>query len=223
LELENKNNKEITSNYKNIELLIFDLDGTLFDSEEFNFKVINHTLKSMGIDEIVSKKTISSHLGEPSEIYYSNILPASVKKKYPSIREKNRSYYDKFIMKYGKSFDGVNETLKELKRGGYKLALYSNSSQLYFSTAIKKLKIENYFDYMECTKQNNLSKIELVKKISFKLKTEKCAVVGDRIHDMEAAEKNRFMSIGALYGYGYNELDKADIRIENFKELLEKI
>jgi len=66
-----------------------------------------------------------------------------------------------------------------------------------------------------------LTKIELVEKIKNRFPDLKSAVIGDRIHDIEAARGNNALSIGALYGYGGREPEQADITISRFAELLD--
>ena len=117
--------------------------------------------------------------------------------------------------------DIAEEALDILKKRGYKLALYSNASVHYFRYSVSVLNIGDYFDYAECTQDNDLSKLELVRKIQGKFQDMKAAVIGDRIHDIEAAQSTKSLSIGVLYGYGGKEPEKAHITIRRFPELLD--
>jgi len=115
----------------------------------------------------------------------------------------------------------VKETLDILRKRGYKLALYSNASVQYFNSSISALNIRDYFDYVECIQENNLTKTELVQKIKNKFGNSEAAVIGDRTHDIEAAKENNALSIGVLYGYGGKEPEQADITVSKFSDLLD--
>jgi uridine kinase len=85
---------------------------------------------------------------------------------------------------------------------------------------MSSLDTAKYFDYIECVYENNLTKIELVRKIRERFGGATTAVVGDRLHDIEAARETGSLSIGALFGYGGDEPKKADLTIKSFEELL---
>jgi len=203
-----------------VKVIIFDFDGTLMQSVKFNHMSINKALKELCYDCEAKEEDIRGHLGETSSEFYGNILPREAAHDWENIRMTNRRLSGEFILKYAESFPGVKETLKELRNRGYKVVLYSNCSEVYFTNSIKALGLEDSFDYKEYVSQNNLTKIKLVEKISEFFGGVKCAVVGDRIHDVEAARENGFISVGVLYGYGKEEPKEADVTIESFEELL---
>jgi uridine kinase len=80
--------------------------------------------------------------------------------------------------------------------------------------------LRDYYDYVECIEDNNLTKPELVKKIRDRFGGLTAAIVGDRVHDIEAARANDCLSVGVLFGYGGNEPEQADITINKFDDLL---
>ena len=61
----------------------------------------------------------------------------------------------------------------------------------------------------------------MVEQIVNKLGTASFAVIGDRYQDIEAAKSNNGIAIGCAYGFGLDEVKKADIIISDFTELLE--
>ena len=199
-----------------IKLLVFDLDGTIFESQPATFKVMRQAFLEMGIDTPITEDDVRRHMGEPAEQFFSAILGPRHAHLWPELM-----VYDEKIPEFGNAFPGVAETLKTLKDRGYKLALYSNCAPSYFNSVLSKTSIRPYFDYAECNGENNLTKNELVRKIIVeKFKGLKSAVIGDRIHDIDAARQNRALSVGVLYGYGGDEPYKADMTIKSFPELL---
>jgi len=195
-------------NPNDVEILVFDLDGTILQSEKANFEAIKKALFELGWNVTITEEDLSKHLGETSERAYKGILPPDKIPMWEELRKKVREQYVPTISNYGKAFPGVIETLKILKKRSYKLALYTNSSVQYFNVAVSFLGIKKYFDHTECIQENSLTKIELVRKIIDKFPNLGVAVIGDRIHDIEAAKENNALSIGILYGYGKDEPQK---------------
>lgn len=203
-----------------IELLIFDLDGTIFQSDKANLEAIKKALSQMNLNVQISEEDVKKHLGESSEEFYKNILPPDKASLWQEVRTKVREEYNYSLRNFGCVFPDVVETLELLKKREYKLALFSNCSVQYLRAAISTLNIKDCFDYAECSQENDLTKIELVQEIKDKFQGLEAAVVGDRIHDIEAATENNALSIGALYGYNGKEAELADITINKFSQLL---
>ena len=205
----------------NIKLIIFDIDGTLLNSVAFNTYNMNETLEEMGYSYRVNETQIRSHLGEKAEDFYKNVLDETCYKDWETIRATNRAHVEEAMKNHGKAFDGVLETFKTLYEQGYTLVLYSNCSRLYLESALKVLGIKDFIDYAECVKDNGLEKPELIQKILGMYKGYEAAIVGDRIHDMEAANINKLPYIAALYGYGEEEIKGARYQIENISQLID--
>lgn len=206
---------------KNIKLIIFDVDGTLLNSVAFNTYNMNQTLEQMGYHYRVSEEQVRSHLGEKAEDFYKNVLDETCYKEWETIRRINRIHLEEAMQKYGKAFDFVEETFKALYEAGYILVLYSNCSRLYLESAIEVLGIKEFIDYAECVKENGLEKPELIHKILSRYKGYEAVVVGDKIHDMEAAKLNNIPYIAALYGFGEAQIKEATYQIENIGQLIE--
>jgi len=206
---------------KKVELLIFDLDGTIFQTIRPEVEAVKKALIELDwkIENIEEK--VGEYIGKTSEEAYKSILPLDKVLKWENLAKIVRKYRKSTIVQYGEIFPEVIETLQILKKRNYKLVLYSNASIEYFNKIVSFLEIEKLFDYMECVEENNLTKTELVKKIKTRFKKSNIAVIGDRIHDIEAAKENSAISIGALYGYSKKEAGKADLFINKFSDLLD--
>jgi phosphoglycolate phosphatase len=201
-----------------IQLLIFDMDGTIFESHKATFKVLKKAFADMGIDSPLSEQAVKDRMGEPAEQFFGALLGPVHFPRWQEIMEK----YDAKIPQFGSAFPGVPETLDALKSRGYKLALCSNCARDYFEAVLLKTQTRSYFDFAECYGDDQLIKSQLVKKVMReKFPGLKAAVIGDRIHDIDAARDNGALAVGVLYGYGKTEPQQADITIEKFAKLLE--
>ena len=208
-------------NLNDIDLFIFDLDGTIFQSDEANLHAINKALYKLNINVNIDVDDIKTKLIKSSEYFYTKILPPEEVPQWQYIRDKVREEYYSSFSRFGKLYPGVIDTLDILKERGYKFAICSNCSAEYLNVVFSIFKIKKYFNSIECTQKNNIDKPELVKKIISDLGNLKAAVIGDREVDIKAAQKNHILSVGALYGFGYDEAKKADITINQFSELLD--
>jgi len=208
-------------NSKEVELLIFDFDGTIFQTIKSEVEAVKKALFELGWDIDSIEEKVKGYIGKTSEEGYRSILPSDKKLRWEELAREVRKYRHSTILEYGETYPDVPKTLQILRDRGYKLVLYSNSSADYFKEATSFLDIGKFFDYMECMGDNNLTKVELIKKIKIRLGESKVAVIGDRIHDIEAAKENDAISIGALYGYSKEEAQRADLAINKFLELLD--
>lgn len=204
---------------KDVDLLIFDIDGTLLDSVLFNVENMNRTLAHFGYSYRVNEEIVRSYLGCTAEEYYKGVLDENCWGAWEEIRAFNRANMAEVMTQYGRGFEGVLETFKTLYEEGYTLVLYSNCSRPYLESALDVIGIRELIDYTECVKDNGLEKNKLLKKILERYPNKKAAVVGDRIHDMEAARFNHLPCIAAMYGFGKDEMVNAKYKIEHISEL----
>lgn len=202
----------------NVNLLIFDTDGTILSTTRPVFEAITKVFSRLNWPVTFGSSDIERFFGTTASELYKYITPHG--QSWEETRDIIRAEYNNSFREYAQTYPGVRETLMVLRRRGYSLALYSNASLAYFDTVISTLEIEDYFDYTECVGENNLAKPELIRKIRKKLGGSVTAVIGDRVHDIEAARETGSLSVGVLYGYGKDEPEHADITIRKFSDLL---
>lgn len=208
---------------KDTSLIVFDMDGTLLDSVTFNTQNINSALETLGLKFSVDEASVRPHLGCTAEVFYEKVLDEACYPHWEAIRNATKTHIEEVMACYGKAFEGVQTTIETLKSRGIKVVLYSNCSRAYMASGIQCMGIQSSLDYTECVKDNNLPKPQLLKKIKQLFPNEKIVVVGDRSHDLEAAQYNDLPFIAARYGYGGDELYEAPLGIDTIKELLERV
>ncbi len=206
-------------NLNDVNLLIFDLDGTILQSEDANLDAMNKAFLRMNLNIPLNIDDVKVFLGGSSDDFYKKILPPEKIPYLDKIREKVRDEYYTSFLKFGKLYPDVLKTLDILKKRKYKMAICSNCSVKYLKAVLSVFKIKKFFDCIECTQKYQSTKTELVKKIIKSLGFPKAAFVGDRSVDIAAARENKVPSIGALYGYGCGEAGGADITIDRFSDL----
>ena len=133
-------------------LLIFDLDGTLSDTQPILYTIVLETLHDSGIkidslDDVY--RSIAEHDKEVIELNAlipAEFLPQVDRLKYAVDFWDN---YAKLCMgAVDRVFDGVRETLDELKNRGYLLAVLSNKKNKFVQPIIEQSFGEGYFDFV---------------------------------------------------------------------------
>ena len=97
-----------------INLLIFDLDGTILKSDKANLVAIKKVFFDLNINVNIDINDIRTLLTRSSEYFYSKILPEEKIPQWEYIRSKVREEYYLSFSKYGKLFRGVLDTLETL-------------------------------------------------------------------------------------------------------------
>ena len=94
---------------------------------------------------------------------------------------------------------------EELRRRGFRLVLLSNCPVSYLEAHTEQFHLEQYFEGLYCAEEFGYRpKYEIFERLRGHYPGP-FAVVGDRRHDMEAAQRGGVPAIGCLYGYGSPE------------------
>jgi phosphoglycolate phosphatase-like HAD superfamily hydrolase/uridine kinase len=211
-------------NPNDVDLIIFDMDGTILPSLLPFYESVKRAFARLGWPVTFTPEEIKRFFGVSTASVkgsvYEFITPPGSPFSPEEVREKVRAENQAAFDEMAQTYPGVKETLKTLRRRGYKLAQYTNASVSYLNVIMSSLGLRDYYDYVECIEENRLTKLELAKKIRAHFGGANAAIVGDRIHDIEAARASGCLSIGVLFGYGENEPKEADITINKFDDLL---
>ncbi len=211
-------------NPNDVSLIIFDMDGTILPSLMPVYESIKRAFARLGWPVTFSPEDINRFFGISAAstrgTMYEFITPPGSRLSVEEVRESVRAEYDTVFREMARPYPEVKSALKTLRQRGYKLAQYTNASTAYLNVVMSSLELRDYFDYVECIQDHNLTKPELVKKIRAHFGGVAAAVVGDRSHDIEAARANGCLSVGALFGYGGSEPEQADLTINKFDDLL---
>ena len=201
-------------------LVIFDLDGTLNNTELYSVPANLTAMKEFGAPpEVQNRNFITSTFGMTSNEYVKEFMPnfsEDVRKAYL----KRVSYLElEIIPKLAKPFKNIPELLISLKELNIKTAVCSNASIRYISAVLKAIGLFDKIDFIQplvegCTKKETLGL--LLKSMSPK----NAIMVGDRIFDIEAASHNNLKSIGCAYGYNPEETKLADYTVSDPEEIL---
>lgn len=200
-------------------MLIFDLDGTLWDSGENVAKSWNVILKKRAPElPLLSADDIRGVMGktmdEIAEILFPLYEPESRKAFYTECQEYENEY---IAIHGGELFPLVRETLKQLLDNGYKLAIVSNCQKGYIPAFLQSMKMDEYFCDIEEWGNTMLSKADNIRLVMDRNGFDKAIYIGDTRKDMESAEGAGIPFIFAEYGFG--NIPEAEYVIRAFSEI----
>ena len=211
------------------EYVLFDLDGTLTDSEQ---GIINAALYALDkynitVNEISElRKFIGPAIQEAFSINYG-----FEEEETEEIISTFREYYSEKGAYENKVYPGIIELLEELKKRNKKLAVVSSKADVFTHKILEHFDLLKYFDYVASASLDNTKtkKVELISEIIEHFDVDdldKVVMVGDRKGDIRGAAESGIASIAVLWGYadeGEIEKHKPDYVAEKVEDLLSLI
>jgi phosphoglycolate phosphatase len=183
------------------DFLIFDLDGTLIDSENDLAFAVNLLRKEYKFNPL-SVEEVRSFVGNGAKVLLEKAIPQK-KDKMPEMFEKFSGYYSKCLLNETKPYDGVCQMLESLS--DIPKAVLSNKPEIFSKEIIKGLGWEKYFvevfggDSAATKKPAPEVLFELIKRT--KLNPKKAMMIGDGVNDIKIAKAANINSLAVLYGF----------------------
>jgi phosphoglycolate phosphatase len=201
-------------------LLIFDLDGTLYRTESSFVRTMRRVYAERRLP-YPGDAAILGMVGETFETFLDWLIAQGFHGGREELQEEIGRAEMEAIREHGKLYDGVPETLRELRLRGCLLALCTNGDRRYVDAVLGCGGILSLFTRLSTLEPGGRSKSERVGDLIGEFRPRLPIMVGDRYHDVEAARANGCRMVGALYGYARDgELASADATIASFPELL---
>ncbi len=184
--------------------IIFDLDGTLWDSAKEICMTWNEVVKrhpNCGRTEI-KQEELSECLGLEMTAIAAKLFPELSTEKQLAILDECCENENHYLSKHGaKLYPDVAETLIRLKTK-HKLFIVSNCQKGYIEAFLTAHKMEKYFDDFECWGNTGLEKSGSISRLMKRNNITDAVYVGDTIGDEKAAHKAGLPFIFAAYGFG---------------------
>lgn len=207
--------------------VIFDMDGTLFQTEKILVPALHKTF-----DQLCSERKWS---GDTPVEKYLQILGVTLKEVWrqllPDSSEEIREQADQLFLKFlveeiqsgnGELYPQVKETIKTIYQQKVPMFVASNGLEDYISAICEYFGLNSFFiDQYSAGRFNCTSKIKLVEMLVEVYGIEHALMVGDRSSDIQAGKQNGLWTIGCDFGFAHeNELMEADYIVKNFEEII---
>ena len=205
--------------------LIFDMDGTLWDSSAYVAAAWNEKIKELGYDlKEITKQDIMGIMGLTMDKIADILLADVPKEERYDLLDKCGENENDYLRKHGADlYPDLEKTLIRLKEK-YPLYIVSNCQSGYIESFLEYYGFGKYFEDIECYGNNLKPKADNIALIAERNGLDKSWYIGDIQGDHDAAVKAGSGFIHAAYGFGTIEQDVPKIeKFSDLPELLEKL
>lgn len=189
---------------QNIQLVIFDFDGTIADTSEGILDSHRFTLKYMGRD-IPSEGVLRSVIGGNLLNTYIKTFGFGEKEAIEAVKVYRQRYAEVGIHQ-ANMYPGFRKMLLELKSYGFKTGVATLKMEKFAKEMLLEMEVDSLFDEIcGMDLDDKLDKADLILKCVSQCRclTEETLLVGDTRNDLEGAKKAGVNFIGVTYGFGF--------------------
>ncbi len=189
-----------------LDAIIFDLDGTLVDTNNTHLDSWLHGLRENGFD--FGKDRIAPEIGKGGDLLLPALVGESVSRRIgDAVRASVKKAFEKRAHETTfRIFDDAEKLLSELRARGFKLALATSagSDDLDVIMSSARVDLRQYFDHVVTKTEVDSSKPEpdviLAAAGGLGVSPAQCAMIGDTPYDALAARKAGVVTLGVLSG-----------------------
>ncbi|MFU2416940.1 HAD family hydrolase [Peptacetobacter sp.] len=199
--------------------IIFDLDGTMWDTRDDVAEIWNEVFEKYGFEASLTGEIVASYMGMPYDEAMEQMLGHIPEETRKIMMDECASIEAQTIDRKngGKIFPNVKETLDELVKD-YRLFIVSNCQKGYIEAFLRINGLEKYFEDTENAENTGLQKGENNKLVIERNDLKNPVYVGDTPGDARSA---KFVGIPFIYAeYGFDTVEEYDAKIDDFSDLL---
>lgn len=207
--------------------LIFDIDGTLVDSNDVHAHAWQEAFEHFG--KRFDYALIRSQMGKGGDLLVPDMLSAREIRSFgDELKAFRKELFSKTYMEQIKPFPGIREAFERLKAHGIELALGSSGEPHEVKHYIELLGIGDLIEASTSKKDAQFSKPspEIFEAAIEQLKAsdDKIAAVGDTPYDILAAHRAKIPVFAVLSGgFDREQLHKAEIIFDDVPELVTRV
>ncbi len=205
-----------------VQLIVFDMDGTLIDSRLDIAGAVNYMRGSMGLEPLAAERIVTFVGNGIGNLVRRAVADSEVNFDEALLRMKR--FYGEHLVDTTCLYPGAAEGLRELRAAGIILAVVSNKPTAACRTILEKLGVADCFgdviggDSEYPLKPEPDALAALREKYGFPV--ENCWMFGDHYTDLEAARRAGFRRAFARYGFGDAKEEASDFSVDSFREFV---
>ena len=188
-------------------LCLFDLDGTLIDSELGIFSCIRHALVQMQVPA-PAPEALRDWIGPPLHQGFAALMDNDAAKVTAAIGH----YHDRFTAigwREHAVYPGLAPLIEGLQAAGHQLAVVTSKPRLHALPIVESLPFGAAFQHVYGPEPGNphCEKASMIAAAlaDFQTAPQHAVMIGDRRFDIEGAVANRVRGFGVLWGFGSRE------------------
>lgn len=185
-------------------LVLFDLDGTLIDSEIGIVASIEYALTTLGA-RVPPREELRTWIGPPLRMTFPRVLgddAAAVERAVGLYRER----FSTIGWREHTVYPGIAEAIDSLAAAGITLAVVTSKAALYAGRIVESLPFGERFAhvYAAATHSAHSEKATMIAEAlaDFGASADEAVMVGDRHFDIEGARANSVHGVGVAWGFG---------------------
>lgn len=188
----------------NPRFILFDLDGTLTDSEEGILNSVRYALKPYGIE--LPYETLKKFIGPPLLEAFSEYAGLSQEEAEKAVARYRQRYSTKGLFE-NRVYKDVSKMLEKINNSGKQIILATAKPLVYASQILEHFDLAKYFtlqvgaDFVGGIHNKDDVIAAAIKQANIE-DINSAVMIGDRHHDIEGAKKFSMKSVGVTYGFG---------------------
>ncbi len=203
-----------------IEVVLFDLDGTLIDTIELILSSMRHATAEV-LGEALPDDVLLHNVGVPLRVQMAEFAPGREDELLCMYREHNAIVHDQLVCEY----PGTEAALQAIIAQGYRLGVVTSKSIPVAQRGLDRFGLGEFFETLVGYEDTDIHKPEAAplllaaKRMGVDIK--RCCYVGDSPHDMNAGKAAGAVTVGALWGPFRERVAETgpDFVIEHLSEL----
>lgn len=205
-----------------LDTLLFDLDGTLIDTNELIITSFLHTFDHFHPGEF-KREDVLKFIGPPLIDSFSTVNPERAEEMVKVYREHNIKNHDSFVT----AFEGVVDTIKTLHDNDFKLGIVTTKLRQTVNMGLDLTGLTDYFDVVVTLDDVKHAKPD-PEPIHMALNqldssVDRAIMVGDNHHDIEAGKNAGTLTAGVAWtikGKSHLEQFDPDFMLEQMSDIL---
>lgn len=201
---------------KKYSCVMFDLDGTLANTFSGILNSYRYACQKMELNS-PTETVVGEAIGAPLLEVFERRFCLEHETALLAVMH-YREYYATNGIYEVKTYDKMEEVLKELKMRGYMLAVATLKKESFAVEILRTLGLYQYFDIVVGMNDgDSLTKSQMLDKVINTLSCDKSTslLVGDSSYDAIGADESKIDFIGVTYGFGFTNKEE----ISNYKNV----